>query len=142
MQPLYKLVTKFLNVEELPSNYFYSSRRAVTVASIENLEQANELVKLKFDGTTKKFFDVRFGLEIGGNEKISLPEKDSDVIKNIIEKNSAKILEHAKTERDNYLKYIESLGANLEEVGVVDMGYSGTIQYYLQRLTRKDFKGY
>ena len=142
LQPLYKLVTELLNVEGLPSNYFYSSRRAVTVASIKNLEQANELVKLKFDGTTKKFFDVRFGLEIGGNEKISLPEKDSDVVKNIIEKNSAKILEHAKTERDNYLKYIESLGANLEEVGVVDMGYSGTIQYYLQRLTRKDFKGY
>lgn len=142
LQPLYKFVTKFLNVEELPSNYFYSSRRAVTVASIRDVEQANELVKLKFDGTTKKFFEVRFGLEIGDDTKISLPEKDSEVIKNIIEKNSAKILSHAKEERHNYQKYIEKLDTTLENAGVVDMGYSGTIQYYLQRLTGKEFTGY
>lgn len=142
LQPLYKLVTKFLDVEELTSNYFYSSRRAVTVASIRNVEQANELSKLKFDGTTKKFFDVRFGLEIGDEKKIYLPEKDSELVKNLIEKNSEKIFEHAEDERRNYLKYIENLDIILENVGVVDMGYSGTIQYYLQRLTGKEFTGY
>ena len=142
LQPLYKLVAKLLDAEELPSDYFYSSRRAVTVASIRNVEQANELVKLKFDGTTKKFFDVRFGLEIGDEKKIYLPEEDSDFVKNLIEKNFSKILSHAEDERKNYEKYIKNLGADLENTGVVDMGYSGTIQYYLQRLTGKDFKGY
>lgn len=142
LQPLYKFVTRLLGVEELPGNYFYSSRRAVTVASIRDVEQANELVNLKFDGTTKKFFDVRFGLEIGDEKKIYLPEKDTEVVKNLIERNLEKILLNAEEERNNYKKYIENLGANLDGVGVVDMGYSGTIQYYLQRLTDKEFNGY
>lgn len=142
LQPLYKFVTRLLSVEELPSHYFYASRRAVTVASIRNIEQANELVNLKFDGTVKKFFDVRFGLQIGDEKKICLPEKDTEIAKNIIERNFEKILVHAEEERNNYKKYIKNLDANLDGVGVVDMGYSGTIQYYLQRLTEKDFKGY
>lgn len=142
LQPLYKLVTKLLQIEELPNDYFYSSRRAVTVASIENIDQAMEIVKLKFDGTTKKFFDVRFGLEVEDETKIYLPEKDSAYVEKIIFDNAAKILSRAEEERKNYQKYIESLGGNFENVGVVDMGYSGTIQFYLQRLMKKEFKGY
>ena len=30
----------------------------------------------------------------------------------------------------------------IDDVGVVDMGYSGTIQFYLQELTKKTFTGY
>jgi len=143
LQPLYKLVTKLLKIDELENNYFYASRRAVTVAGIRKISQAYDLLTLKFEGTVKKFFDVRFGIEIDDDREIALPnEDDKKIVQKIIDDNAEKILKRAEDERKNYEKYISSLGGNFEKVGVVDMGYSGTIQYHLQRLMNKTFKGY
>ena len=143
LQPLYKFVTKLLKVDELENNYFYASRRAVTVAGIRKISQAYDLLTLKFEGTVKKFFDVRFGIEIDDDRQIALPNDiDGELVKKVIDDNSEKILKRAADERANYEKYISSLGGNFEKVGVVDMGYSGTIQYHLQRLMQKNFKGY
>jgi len=147
LQPLYKFVTGLLKVDPLPSEYFLASRRAVTVASIHDINDAKELIKLRFDGTQRKLFRERFGIELGGDEKIVLPNLfstiDSEAVANrIIDDNASKILTHAEIERNNYEKYIASLGGNFDRVGVVDMGYSGTIQFYLQELTGKIFTGY
>ena len=141
LQILYEFVAKLLKIEPLPSNYFYSSRRAVTVASIREISQAKTLLKLKFQGSTKHFFKVRFGLNLGDDNKIILPEKDFSTVSKLIDAHSNEILQNAALERANYEKYIANLG-NLDNVGVVDMGYSGTIQFYLQKLTKKTFTGY
>lgn len=147
LQPLYKIVTDLLNVEALPSDYFFASRRAVTVASIRDISQAKELIKLRFEGSQRKLFRERFGLELGTDEKIILPNLfstvDSEKIAaQIIDEHSEEILCHAADERTNFQKYIASIGGELDGVGVVDMGYSGTIQFYLQELTGKTFTGY
>ena len=147
LRPLYEFVAELLRVEPLPSEYFFASRRAVTVASIRDINDAKELIKLRFDGTQRKLFRERFGMELGGDEKIVLPNifstTDSEAIANqIIDDNAEKILKHAADERKNYEKYIANLGGDFDRVGVVDMGYSGTIQFYLQELTGKIFTGY
>ena len=143
LQPLYKLVTKLLKIEELPNNYFYASRRAVTVASIREISHAEELLKLIFIGTTKKFFDVRFDLELGDDTEIHLPEEPSTkIMKKIMDEHEGEILERAALERRHYEKYLAGLGNNFDNVGVVDMGYAGTIQFYLQRLLGKNLTGY
>lgn len=143
LQPLYKFITQLLGVEELPNHYFYASRRAVTVASIQEISQAYELLQLIFVGTVKKFFAVRFNIEIDDETKISLPDaSDVELVKKIIDAHSEEILSRAATERRNYEKYIYSLQENFENVGVVDMGYAGTIQYYLQRILSKNLIGY
>ncbi|MBD3879035.1 MAG: glycosyltransferase [Quinella sp. 1Q5] len=142
LQPLYKLVTKLLNVEPLPCDYFYASRRAVTVASVSNLSQTEDIIKLNFNGTLKQFFNARFGLNLGDDTKISLPNESFDLVKKAIEEHAEEILSHASTEQKNYKKYVDNLGGEFDKVGLVDMGYSGTIQYHLQRLTKKTFTGY
>ncbi|MBQ4404714.1 MAG: glycosyltransferase [Selenomonadaceae bacterium] len=142
LQPLYKFVCELLKLAPLPSDYFYASRRAVTVASISELAQTADMVNLHFDGTLKLFFKVRFGIEIDDTTEISLPGKSFEIVNNAIKEHAAEILSHAATEQKNYEKYIASLGGSLDNVGVVDMGYSGTIQYHLQRLTKKLFTGY
>lgn len=149
LQPLYEFVTRRLKVETLPSEYFYSSRRAVTVASIHDIDDAKALMQLRFRGTTKKFFIERFGLALGDDTEIYLPDDSvlfenhsEELIEKIIDENAERILAHAADERENFKQYIANLGGTLDNVGVVDMGYSGTIQYYLQKLTEKDFTGY
>ena len=147
LRPLYEFVAKLLHEEPLPSDYFYASRRAVTVASIREISDAKPLIKLRFEGTTKKFFRERFGLDLGDDTKIILPNEFSmtdceSVVEKIIDEHAEEILRHAATERENFQKYISDLGGSLERCGVVDMGYSGTIQFYLQELTEKIFTGY
>ena len=142
LRPLYKLVTETLNVEPLPSEYFYASRRAVTVASVREISHAEDILKLNFDGTLKQFFKVRFGLELGDDTKISLPDESFGRVKKIIAEHAEEILSRVEMERTNYKKYIDGLGGALDKVGLVDMGYSGTIQYHLQRLAGKNFTGY
>lgn len=142
LQPLYKFVAEMLNVEPLPSDYFYASRRAVTIASIRNISHAEDIIKLNFKGTLKQFFKVRFGLELGDDTKISLPDNSFKLVKKVIEEHAEEILSHALTEQKNYEKYIAKLGGNFDKVGLADMGYSGTIQYHLQRLIKKNFIGY
>ncbi|MBR4153713.1 MAG: glycosyltransferase [Selenomonadaceae bacterium] len=142
LQTFYEFITKLLNIEPLPSDYFYSSRRAVSIASIREISQAKRLIRLKFQGTLNHFFKVRFGLDLGDDRKISLPERDSSLVEKIIDEHAEEILQHAENERANYEKYIDNLGGSLNKVGVVDMGYSGTIQYYLQELTGNIFTGY
>ena len=141
LQPLYKFIAGLLNVEPLPSEYFLTSRRAVTVAAIRDIEQAKELTSLRFEGTIKKFFRERFGLDIGDDRAIVIPDKDVDLVDSLIDAHAAEILHIAATERAGYEKYIGDFG-ELNGVGVVDMGYSGTIQHYLQALTGKIFTGY
>ncbi len=142
LQPLYKFVTELLKLEPLPSDYFLTSRRAVTVASIRNIAQAKELTSLRFEGTTKKFFRERFGLDLGDDTEVIVPDKDVELIHGLMDAHADEILSRAATERAAYEKYIAGLGGDLDGCGVVDMGYSGTIQYYLQQLTGKIFTGY
>lgn len=141
LRPLYEFVAKNLNVEILPSDYFLASRRAVTVASIKKISDAKELINLRFEGTTKKFFRERFGLDLGDETEVILPERDAEIVCNLIDAHATEILSAAEFERAAYEKYIANLGS-LDGAGVVDMGYSGTIQFYLQRLTEKIFTGY
>ena len=98
-------------------------------------------MRLKFKGTSKHFFKVRFGLDLGDDKEIILPERDFSAVSKIIDAHSEEILQNAAQERANYEKYIANIG-NLDDIGVVDMGYSGTIQFYLQELTQKIFTGY
>ncbi len=149
LMPLYQFVAERLKVEPLPSEYFLASRRAVTIASIREISQAKELIKLRFAGTQKEFFQARFGLDLGSDEKIYLPNdsvlfpnESEKPVEKIINENARKILNHAENERKNYQKYIADLGGSFDKAGVVDMGYSGTIQFYLQELTGKTFTGY
>lgn len=142
LQPLYKFVAEMLNVEPLPSDYFYASRRAVTIASIRNISHTEDIIKLNFNGTLKQFFKVRFGLELGDDTKISLPDESFKLVKKVIDNHAEEILSHASIEQKNYEKYITNLSGDFNRVGLADMGYSGTIQYHLQRLIKKNFTGY
>lgn len=69
---------------------------------------------------------------------------DSHNILKWIQPYKEKIMQEAKAERENYIKYLEIDGDMQKDLtyGTVDLGYYGTNQYYLQRLTNIKTKGY
>jgi hypothetical protein len=127
-------VSKFKDV------YFLTSRRATSVSSIENIDDIEELLDVKYNGTISNLFQNRFGVSLSNisDEVIELP-KDKERVLNIAKENLKKVLEEAKKERKNYLKYIEKTIPNFKETNpfIIDLGYSGSAQYYLSKFTDK-----
>ncbi len=146
LKPLYEMFVQRLNITALPSVYFLTSRRSITMASVRTLEDIFVLLETHYEGTIQNFFKVRFGIEIDdGQQDIVLPGRyDKQLLRDMVCRYQDAILDRAKGERDAYEAYIDSLNLDFsKKIALVDMGYAGTIQYYLSLfVNNEDFIGY
>lgn len=137
------------NVVDISADYIYVSRRSTMVASIENINDIKSALNIYYEGSLRDLLKNRFGLDSSDNiqeiEKITdinihLPG-DATIVYNKIESVCNLIIERAEYERKNYLKYTNSI-VDGKNMAVLDIGYSGSIQYYLSKITGKTFIGY
>ena len=144
LQQLYKKYVETFHIREKDNCYFYTSRRASAVAQIRNEEDIREVLSTDYEGMLSNVLWERLGLEINEEKDvdIKLPEKIDyavEILKQYEEQLSTKI----KSERKIYEEYLlrETCGYSLNDVCVVDVGYSGTIQYYLMKLCGEKING-
>ena len=132
------------NLANIENHYFYISRRAISVAQIEKIEDIFEIMKKSFKGTLREVMYYRLGFKIDDLEDkiIELP-RDYELVKNVIIQNYPKIMEQVKYEKENYLLYIKNTLGDYKDknINFLDLGYSGTAQYYLSLLMNKKIKG-
>ena len=141
-EKLYHDYCKLKNVKPLDSEYFLASRRSVSVAALKNISDVEMLFSKYYKGKLINLFNSRLGLEINeADEHIELP-KDKEKCLEIFKKYSKKYFENIKIEADEYKNYVKKCLSNFKKVAVVDLGYSGTIQYYLSKLMNYKFDGY
>jgi HAD superfamily hydrolase (TIGR01549 family) len=147
----------FSEVPNTPkTHYIYASRRAARVSSIYCLADILEIANKHIYATSiGEYLWSRFGLptdsisdeeykEFGFESGAALigAKFSKDVILALVESFSERILAAAKVERENYLEYLK--GHNLDKApfsAVVDIGYAGSMQAALQRITNKTFLG-
>lgn len=145
LKPLYEKMCQWLKIKSAQTAYFLASRRATSVASFNSLEEVKELLEIPYNGSIRNFFQARLGIAIEGDEysqQVNLP-RDKNRLEKLIRQKFSTFSKHARLERENYIKYIKSLNLNLKKhTAVVDMGYAGTIQHYLESLTHKEYTGY
>lgn len=139
---------------ELPHNsYFLCSRRTAIFASFRGDEDIPQLMDGLFTGTLRDFFakrlltntinriEDRLGTEIL-DRQVSLV-KDRYVISNAIREVTDILAAEATRERELLLKYCRNQGYDpTKRISVVDLGYSGTIQYALSALLNHPIEGY
>ena len=129
--------------------YLPISRRLIYMASMENEEDFKRVVEFPYVGTFADYMKSRFEIMVTDetseyNDRQINAVGDSKNILKWIQPYKEMIMQEAKAERENYLKYLEADGDMQKEIsyGTVDLGYYGTNQYYLQRLTDIKTKGY
>ena len=129
--------------------YLPISRRLIYMASMENKEDFKRVVEFPYVGTFADYMKSRFEITVTDetseyNDRQINAVGDSKNILKWIQPYKEMIMQEAKAERENYLKYLETDGDMQKEIcyGTVDLGYYGTNQYYLQRLTDIKAKGY
>lgn len=124
--------------------YMYVSRRALSVAAITTQEDIEQLLRIYYNGSFRNLLHSRFGIEDeeASDKQIQLPEDFEQVRKQAAPYYDA-ILREAGKERIGYLRYYESVRGNTDgRIYVSDIGYSGSIQYYLSKLTKDTFDGF
>ena len=115
----------------LPSDYGYSSRRMLSIALLGKDESiAGRLIQ----AFKKPMFTRASAIELG----IALDEMSGLDIK-------SQILEHASQESENAIRYYREIMGQYQKIGLVDIGWLGNCQDYIQRLLDQSnlkFQGY
>jgi len=143
LQKIYKKYCEIFNKIECKNRYFLTSRRATVISNIKNSEDLIKMCDREFRGTVKSFFLQLFNLEYTGEYKdyrVNLPN-DKKMMKKLVMEMEQEILKKAKIEKDNYLQYCKDFIISNNNIKLIDLGYTGTIQYNLSKLFERDIDG-
>lgn len=134
-------------------SHLICSRRAVLFGALRTERDILRLLQRHFHGTLKAFFEKRLNIidlapierRLGSRtleEKISLPQ-DHDKVYAYVTRVFDILSEQARKEREALLQYCEEQGLKAPmKIGLVDLGYSGTVQKTLSDLLQLPLAGY
>jgi HAD superfamily hydrolase (TIGR01549 family) len=120
--------------EEPDSSYIGISRQLAMSASITNDEELMEYASMPYSGTIPELFEDRFGI----NDVAEIP---NGTLEQYVEKYKIESYEKLHTVHKNYIKYLEQFKLD-KDCAVVDLGYYGNNQRYLNKLLNIEMKGY
>jgi len=124
----------------LPNSiYFKTSRKLSSLSSFVSEDDIYESFNLhRYQGTLSELIKDRFGLNYVTETNIQI-----DTLNRLPNLNLCipDILGKAKLLRDSYKKYINNTIGECKNVYMIDSGYQGTTQYYLQKTFDLDLKG-
>lgn len=149
IEKVYKKIVKFYGIDAPESIYFLTSRRASSVAAIENWEDIVFIIKhiCKYRNLKiKELVNIAFGIYVEDKDDFAekyyyeVTEKELlDYLYNYTDL----IFENAQRERTNYLNYISSLPIKeARNIGCVNFVGKGVTQYCISKIMKKDLYGY
>lgn len=125
--------------------YFKASRRAVSVAAIQSLEDILLLAERGFQGTYGELLYRRFGVSSRPDDVLQSQEvKGSSAhdIREYVLSYQKEIEQQAERERQDYLAYLGKQGLlNESRQAIFDFVAGGTVQYFMQKLLKKKLAG-
>lgn len=140
---LFRFYSKLTKSKMIKSHYFLTSRRAITVPNFSTKDDIIKLLDIKYSGTLKKLFFYRLGYNYTGkDENVELPREKEKIAK-LVEEKEQEILKISEKEMTNYRKYIDKTLKDLQKKNycIIDLGYSGTVQYFLSKMLDKKISG-
>lgn len=142
----------------IASDYLVLSRRAITVPMISNLDDIFQIARAQSSPNhLSEFLQERYGLKLSHeeykdfvrrglwqkNKLVSVEDENIDHLKPVLQALETRILANAQTEHPGLLAYLDKLSLGMiSKSAIVDIGYSATIQGYLNRLMNHTIHGY
>lgn len=142
LEKLYDIYNKNLNIISNEHYYFLASRKATISCVLNSIDAINESLNREYNGSLSSLLKNTYDINYEGKDfKVTLPF-DSVKIQKILVDYYDEIIKNSTLNKENYLKYISSIfDIKKDKVCILDLGYSGTIQYNLSKIMQKDFKG-
>jgi predicted HAD superfamily hydrolase/LmbE family N-acetylglucosaminyl deacetylase/glycosyltransferase involved in cell wall biosynthesis len=146
------------NASAIASDYLVLSRRAITVPMISNLDDILQIARVQyFPNLLSEFIQERYGLQLSDeeyeelarrglwskNKLVAVDNGQVDHLIPVLQALEMRILEIAQSERPGLLAYLNNLGLNMAaNAAIVDIGYSATVQGYLNEMINQKINGY
>lgn len=143
----YEFLRDALDLRTLPpAAYLLISRRAVAMAAQEVAPGAGRIVRAGcFDGSVPEFLAARLGFDLPASalvSQVALP-RDAAFVEAVISTLAEPIREQARSEAAALRTYLRDIGCFEDgAAGIVDIGYSATIQSGLQDILGLPLAGY
>ncbi len=144
LEKILKCFTNAKDVKGLDSKYFLCSRRAVSVPAIADDEDLEELLSQKYEGSFSNLLQERLGLTKHEGDVEYQIDYSFDIkrLMELVTPYKDELFANAAKEKNAYMNYIKEQIGDATDVAVVDVGFAGTIQYFLMKLTGRDIGGY
>lgn len=140
-----KVYLYLMGEKAIPSVYFRTSRRAVTVAAIENMDDIQAIAKRTYHGTCSAFLMARYGVEMDGADcwaDRDVQDLCQEELQTLLDHYEEKILFNASVERAHYLDYLKQMGiCSSDEMLIFDFVAGGTVQYAMEKLLGTKLRG-
>lgn len=140
-----KVYNYLMREKAVSSVYFRTSRRAVTVAAIKNMDDIRCIAKRAFQGTCSAFLRARFGVEMdAGDSRMdrNVRELDREDLEYLLKDYETRILSNSSEERAHYLAYLNEMGIHSQDKMLIfDFVAGGTVQYAMEKLLRTKLQG-
>nr|WP_289766979.1 hypothetical protein [uncultured Acetatifactor sp.] len=120
--------------EENQCCYIGISRQLAMAASVETREDLLEYAAMPYSGNTAEMLEDRFGIKDGGQ---GLEGKREDLVLAHL----PDVERYLKGLRTDYVSYLAGFGLD-DDCAVIDIGYYGNNQRYLNKLSGKRMWGY
>ncbi len=145
LKKMYEIYYEDHSEKMSPNEYFLASRRALSVADIKSRGDVIDILKEEYTGSLANLLETRLGMESKPEYyfiNIKMPDQIDAVMK-IIENKTEDYLISCNNQRQNYLAYANDIIKDSSRRPVViDLGYSGTIQYHLAKLLSEKIDGF
>lgn len=141
-----------------PADYLIISRRAAGVASITSFDDILDIAKSNYySDTLENFLYIRYGLALDNERWIEIAERtgwdrstpvnvqneEIGHLASLLQILEDDILARVEVERSGLLQYLKEKGLTPDgSQAVVDVGYGGSVQGYLNRLLSGQVHGY
>lgn len=133
----------------IQTEYIPISRRLIYLATMETEDDFRRVMSFPYIGTFADYLKSRFNIECLDNEterphEIINAASDGEKLLKLLKPYQEKIWQESENERKNYLRYLQEMNINKDDMkeAVVDYSYYGTNQYYFQKLLQKRYDGY
>jgi hypothetical protein len=136
LQELYKIFKDKYNLND--SVYFKTSRRLSSLSSFNNINDITESFKFhKYIGTMSTLLHDRFGLSnINDDSPVDTHKKIPDLKYYVND-----ILLNAARLKADYGSYVNNVIKDHSHIYMVDCGYQGSTQYFLEKTYNLNIKG-
>lgn len=146
LHPLYVRYCAALGVKAQESVLFYASRSATLAAMAVTKSALRDVLRFSYNGTLGHMLKNRLNFDLPQedplyDERISLP-KDAGRVEKLLSPYLSELFANSKKQQDAYKQYIQQVNPSGKPMTVVDVGYSGTIQYALARITEGTLGGH
>ena len=120
--------------EKKESCYLGISRQLAMSVSVENEEELEEYANMPYSGNIEELFEDRFGIK-------GVKENVGKTIKDYLKEYLPQIEDHLLRLKRNYMKYVKCIKLD-DDCAVVDLGFYGNNQRYLNKFLHKNIPGY